>query len=52
MKVHWNDDAKNEAKIKEETKATSRLKLSEQSEGVDFYTGEPTKDVWLFAQSY
>lgn len=52
VKVHWNDDAKNEAKIKEETKATSRLKLNEQSEGVDFYTGEPTKDVWLFAQSY
>ena len=52
VKVHWNDDPEIEAKIKEETKATSRLRLSEQSDGIDFYTGKPAKDVWLFAQSY
>jgi len=52
VKVHWNENAKTEAKIKEETKATSRCKLDEQSDGVDFYTGKPAKDVWLFAQSY
>lgn len=52
VKVHWNDDAEIEAKIKEETKATSRLRLAEKSKGIDFYTGEPATDVWLFAQSY
>lgn len=52
VKVHWNDDSTVEAKIKEDTKATSRLRLKEQSDGVDFYTGNPAKDVWLFAQSY
>ena len=52
VKVHWNDNPEIEAKIKEETKATSRLRLAETSDGVDFYTGEKTKNVWLFAQSY
>jgi len=52
IKVHWNDNPENEQKIKEETKATSRCLLPEKSEGVDFFTGEPTSDVWLFAQSY
>ncbi len=52
IKVHWEDNAEIEAKIKEETKATSRCRLEETSEGVDFYTGKPTHTVWLFAQSY
>ncbi len=52
VKVHWKDNPDIEQKIKEETKATSRARLEETSEGVDFYTGEPTSDVWLFAQSY
>lgn len=52
VKVHWNDDPTVEAKIKEKTKATSRLRLSEKSTGTDFYTGKPADDVWLFAQSY
>lgn len=52
IKVHWCDDPTIEAKIKEETKATSRCRLSESSGGVDFFTGQPTRDCWLFAQSY
>jgi prolyl-tRNA synthetase len=52
IKVFWNDDAKVEKKIKDETKATSRCRLAEKSEGTDFYTGEPASDIWLFAQSY
>ena len=52
VKVHWEDNPEIEAKIKEETKATSRCRLEGESEGTDFYTGKPVKDVWLFAQSY
>ncbi len=52
VKVSWNDDPEVEAKIKLETKAVSRCKLAESHDGIDFFTGEPTKDVWLFAQSY
>jgi prolyl-tRNA synthetase len=52
VKVHWDDNAEIEAKIKEETKATSRCRLDEESDGIDFYTGQPTKSVWLFALSY
>lgn len=54
VKVYWNDDPEIEKKIKDETKATSRCRLIDQdsTEGVDFYTGKPAKDVWIFAQSY
>lgn len=54
IKVYWNDDPKTEAAIKEETKATSRCKITSDSDapGVDFYTGEPASEVWLFGQSY
>ena len=52
VKVHWNDNAEIEEKIKAETKASSRCRLEESSDGVDFYTGEPASSVWLFAQSY
>ena len=52
IKVHWEDNAEIEAKIKEETKATSRCRLEEESDGVNFYTGKPTTTVWLFGQSY
>jgi prolyl-tRNA synthetase len=51
VKVHWNDNKEIEDKIQAETKATSRCAV-EQSEGVDFYTGEPANQVWYFAQSY
>mgnify|MGYP000114204430 CR=1 FL=1 len=52
VKVFWNDDPEVEAKVKEETKAVSRCKIAEGQEGIDFYTGKPASDVWLFAQSY
>ncbi len=52
VKVFWNDNPEIEAKIKGETKAVSRCCIAENVEGVDFYTGEPTSQVWLFAQSY
>jgi len=54
IKVYWNDDPIIEKQIKDETKATSRcMPLSLQGgKGIDFMTGKPSKDVWLFAQSY
>lgn len=52
IKVFWNDNPENEKKIKEDTTATSRCKIGEDSSGIDFYTGQPAKDIWLFAQSY
>lgn len=52
VKVFWNDDPTIEAKIKSETKAVSRCKIDSGQEGIDFFTGEPASDVWLFAQSY
>ena len=52
VKVYWNDDPEVEAKIKEETKAVSRCKIGSSEEGIDFYTGKPASDIWLFAQSY
>ena len=52
IKVHWNENPETEAKIKAETKAKTSCRLDEASDGIDFYTGEPAKEVWLFAQSY
>lgn len=55
IKVCWNDNAEVEAKIKEETKATSRCQPNGWADvegGVDFYTGEPASKLWLFGQSY
>lgn len=53
VKVFWNDNSDIEKKIKEETMAVSRCLISEgESGGVDFYTGESSKTVWLFAQAY
>jgi prolyl-tRNA synthetase len=52
IKVHWRENADIEAAIKTETKATTRCRLAETSPGTDFYTGEPTDEIWLFAQSY
>ncbi|HSE29876.1 MAG TPA: proline--tRNA ligase [Candidatus Saccharimonadales bacterium] len=51
IEVYWNDNKEIEAKIKEETKASSRCMIGE-GEGTDFYTGEPSKTKWVFAQSY
>lgn len=52
IRVHWNDDSEIEAKIKAETKAVSRCLIDSAAEGIDFYTGKPSKTIWLFAQSY
>lgn len=52
VKVFWNDNPEIEAKIKEETKAVSRCCIEENAQGVDFYTGKPASQIWLFAQSY
>jgi prolyl-tRNA synthetase len=53
IRVYWNDDPELEKRIKEETMGVSRCLVEETSEeGVDFYTGEPSNTVWLFAQAY
>lgn len=53
IRVYWNDSKEIEEKIKEETMAVSRCMIEESDvEGIDFYTGEPSKTVWLFAQAY
>lgn len=51
IEVFWNDDPEVEAKVKEETKATSRCCIGD-GEGTDFYTGKPAKKKWIFAQAY
>jgi len=55
IKVCWNDSPDIEKKIKEETKAKTSCRpidWPEVENGVDFYTGEPARQQWLFAQSY
>jgi prolyl-tRNA synthetase len=54
IKVWWNDDPEVEKKIKSETtvKSSCRPVHLQEGEGVDFYTGEPATQQWLFAQSY
>jgi prolyl-tRNA synthetase len=50
----WSDDRENEARIKEETKATLRIYASEpdMGEGVCFYSGKRTQKRAYFARSY
>lgn len=55
IKVVWNDDPEIEAKIKADTKAKTScypVDLADIDGGIDFYTGKPAKQQWLFAQSY
>lgn len=55
IKVCWNDNPEVEKKIKEETKAKTSCRpidWPEIEDGIDFYTGEPARQQWLFAQSY
>ena len=54
ISAHWCESADCEAKIKEETKATSRCLPDNQKQenGVCIYCGKPSKNRWLFAQSY
>lgn len=49
----WHDDAANEAKVKEDTKATLRCFVSDvQGEGTCFFTGKPTSKRAYFARGY
>ncbi|MBM4365730.1 MAG: proline--tRNA ligase [Deltaproteobacteria bacterium] len=54
LRVNWCDDAGNEARIKEETKATIRCyPLDGQSpDGPCFYSGRPATHVAIFARAY
>ncbi|HPT65728.1 MAG TPA: proline--tRNA ligase [Candidatus Woesebacteria bacterium] len=54
ISAHWCENAECEAKIKEETKATTRCLPDGQPEedGVCIHCGKPSKHRWLFAQSY
>ena len=51
-KVWWSDDAENEAKIKEITKATLRCYAESEGEGICFYSGLKTDKKVYFARSY
>lgn len=54
LKAFWCEDPKCEAKIKEETKATTRclpLKAPEE-QGKCIYCGKRAKRRWIFAQAY
>jgi prolyl-tRNA synthetase len=59
IKAFWCEDAQCEAKIKEETKATTRClpfideegNVAEES-GTCVYCGKPATHRWLFAQAY
>lgn len=51
-KVWWYDDAVNEAKIKEETKASLRNYAQSEGEGICFYTGKKTNKQVYFAKGY
>ncbi len=52
VKIHWEEDEEAEKKIKEETGATTRCLLNEDSEGKCFLSGKSTKQEWLFGISY
>lgn len=53
-RVFWDEDPVTEAKIKEETKATSRCLPfdTKEEEGKCIYSGKPAKRRWIFAQAY
>ena len=48
----WYDDAENEAKVKEDTKATLRVFAPAEGEGTCFYSGKKTNKRAYFAKSY
>lgn len=54
VKAFWCEDPDCEAKIKEETKATTRCLPagSKEENGKCVYCGKPAKHRWLFAQAY
>lgn len=54
IKAFWCENADCESKIKEETKASTRVKPLDGNEvlGKCIYCGKEAKNVWYFAQSY
>lgn len=54
IKALWCEDAECEAKIKEETKATTRCLPFDapDEDGVCIYCNKPAKHRWVFAQAY
>lgn len=54
IKAYWCGDENCEAKIKEETKATTRVKVSEgkTKKGKCIYCSKDSSSLWYFAQAY
>lgn len=54
IKAYWCEDTECEAKIKTETKATTRVMPvgTSESSGKCIYCGKPAKFIWYFGQSY
>jgi len=54
IKAFWCEDPKCETSIKDETKASSRLKKLDEKEqkGKCIYCGRPAKFIWYFGQAY
>jgi prolyl-tRNA synthetase len=54
IKAFWCEEVECETKIKEETKASTRLKLldTKEEEGRCIYCGKKAKYIWYFGQAY
>ncbi len=52
IKAYWCQGKDCETKIKEETKATTRVRESENDKGKCIYCGKDTGQIWYFAQAY
>ncbi len=48
----WYDDAENEAKVKEDTRATLRVYAASEGEGTCFFSGKKTNKKAYFAKAY
>ena len=48
----WYDDAENEAKVKEDTRATLRVFAASEGEGTCFFSGKKTNKKAYFAKAY
>ncbi|MGB6882016.1 MAG: proline--tRNA ligase, partial [Microgenomates group bacterium] len=54
IRAFWCEDPKCEAKIKNETKATTRLRTldEKQQDGKCIYCNKKAKYIWYFGQAY
>lgn len=54
IKAYWCEDPECEAKIKEETKASTRVRplIANKETGKCVYCGKDAEHIWYFAQSY